>query len=691
MSTILLADDSLTIQKVVELTFADTSYTVVAVSSGEDLLEKLPECLPDLVICDVIMPGKDGYEVCQEIKSTPATLHIPVILLTGTFEPFDRDRALAAGCSEIITKPFEARKLVDTVEELLGGAAPAEAPATEEGVPTQFDATTPAGFEMPSEPPAPVASEPEPPMAEPGPAEGAKDGLDFTTSGFAEMEAAAVDEHELVPEAPQEGLEFDLGGEQPPEPPVYDTAPVEPVPSPETQPVMMPEVEELPEPEVEFAELPDEPPQVAEGGEVGARADDFPPTVPTFEPAPPGIEPEAEYELPIPEPTAAAEPVEPAESFELPEPAEPPAFAGAEPPAYAETEAATSFELPEPIPAPMTEPPAYEPTLAEAADSFELPAPEPTVEAEPSVPFEAAETVQAEIPAFEPEPAPPEEDTGAPSIPAFEAEPPRETEAGPAMPFEMPPSAEPVAEAMPAMPFELPQPEAEPAAEAAIGLPDTFEADAIPTVEEPVEPAAPAQPEMEEPPLVFEPAEPEPMQAEPEVDAFPPPPMEAAPAEVEDAFAAPAAAESEVFFEEAPPAEQDSAEVAFPPPPMEADEEQVFEEPPMPPPAEPTTDIFAAPPSEPAVEPVGEAFPAPPAEPPAAEPAAPVSNGISDQEGAGLSDADVDRIARRVLELSGGKIEEIAWEVIPDMAEIVVRERVRELESSAGEGSETIQ
>jgi len=126
--TILLADDSLTIQKVVELTFADTEYEVVAVSSGDDLLQRLPEVRPDLVICDVIMPGRDGYDVCQEIKSSSKYLHLPVILLTGTFEPFDRDRAIAVGCSEIITKPFEAKKLVDAVEHL--AATPAAPPPT---------------------------------------------------------------------------------------------------------------------------------------------------------------------------------------------------------------------------------------------------------------------------------------------------------------------------------------------------------------------------------------------------------------------------------------------------------------------------------------------------------------------------------------------------------------------------------
>ena len=125
---ILLADDSLTIQKVVELTFADTEYEVVAVSSGDELMQRLGEVRPDLVICDVIMPGRDGYDVCQEIKSSSDYLHLPVILLTGTFEPFDRDRAIAVGCSEIITKPFEAKKLVDAVERL--AATPAAPPPT---------------------------------------------------------------------------------------------------------------------------------------------------------------------------------------------------------------------------------------------------------------------------------------------------------------------------------------------------------------------------------------------------------------------------------------------------------------------------------------------------------------------------------------------------------------------------------
>jgi CheY-like chemotaxis protein len=232
--TILLADDSLTIQKVVELTFADTQYNVVAQSSGEDLLQRLPEVRPDLVICDIIMPGKDGYEVCQEIKSDPNSLHIPVILLSGTFEPFDRDRALAAGCSEIITKPFEARKLVDCVERLLQRGTTEQATIEVEAVPKavapRVDAVSPQvtaeidlSVETPVQPVTPPDESsgpiPSPPLAVVSPPEvGARlsdevPGLEFTDTGFADMEAAALEPDDRDTDVPDDGLDFEFSDE----------------------------------------------------------------------------------------------------------------------------------------------------------------------------------------------------------------------------------------------------------------------------------------------------------------------------------------------------------------------------------------------------------------------------------------------------------------------------------------------
>ncbi|HEY6052008.1 MAG TPA: response regulator, partial [Thermoanaerobaculia bacterium] len=87
---ILLADDSLTIQKVVELTFSDSDYELFSVSNGQKALDRVREFRPDLILADAVMPEKNGYEVCEAIKRDPATSGIPVILLSGTFEPFDR-------------------------------------------------------------------------------------------------------------------------------------------------------------------------------------------------------------------------------------------------------------------------------------------------------------------------------------------------------------------------------------------------------------------------------------------------------------------------------------------------------------------------------------------------------------------------------------------------------------------------
>jgi CheY-like chemotaxis protein len=116
---ILLADDSITIQKVVELTFSDGDYEVTAVNNGAKAIAKLAEMRPDVILSDIIMPEKNGYEVCEYVKSHPEYRTIPVVLLTGTFEPFDPDRADKAGCDAVVTKPFESQSLIHKVEELI--------------------------------------------------------------------------------------------------------------------------------------------------------------------------------------------------------------------------------------------------------------------------------------------------------------------------------------------------------------------------------------------------------------------------------------------------------------------------------------------------------------------------------------------------------------------------------------------
>lgn len=121
---ILLADDSITIQKVVNLTFSDEGIDVVTVGNGELAINKLPDVRPDLVLADVWMPGRDGYELCEYVKTHPEYKHLPVLLLVGAFEPFDKVRAAAVKADGHLTKPFESRALVATVKKLLEQSAP---------------------------------------------------------------------------------------------------------------------------------------------------------------------------------------------------------------------------------------------------------------------------------------------------------------------------------------------------------------------------------------------------------------------------------------------------------------------------------------------------------------------------------------------------------------------------------------
>ncbi|MEN3331422.1 MAG: hypothetical protein V7641_787 [Blastocatellia bacterium] len=120
---ILLADDSITIQKVVNLTFADEGIEVVAVSNGDMAERRLADVRPDLVLADIFMPGKNGYELCEAIKESPQYHHIPVVLLVGAFEPFDQAEARRVKADAHLTKPFESRTLVDTVRKLISASS----------------------------------------------------------------------------------------------------------------------------------------------------------------------------------------------------------------------------------------------------------------------------------------------------------------------------------------------------------------------------------------------------------------------------------------------------------------------------------------------------------------------------------------------------------------------------------------
>lgn len=126
---LLLADDSVTIQRVVELTFSGEDIDVVTVSDGEQAIARMSADPPDIVLADIAMPKKNGYEVAAFVKEHPTLGNVPVLLLAGAFEPVDEDRARRVKCDGVLVKPFETHEVIARVRELIDGERrPTESP-----------------------------------------------------------------------------------------------------------------------------------------------------------------------------------------------------------------------------------------------------------------------------------------------------------------------------------------------------------------------------------------------------------------------------------------------------------------------------------------------------------------------------------------------------------------------------------
>lgn len=120
MKTILIADDEEAIRALVIATLGNSdAYTLLSAGDGVSALQLIRETVPDLVFLDVMMPGRNGIDVCREIMSDPALKHIKVVMLTALGAEEDRQRALDAGASDYFTKPFSPTKLLQKVRELL--------------------------------------------------------------------------------------------------------------------------------------------------------------------------------------------------------------------------------------------------------------------------------------------------------------------------------------------------------------------------------------------------------------------------------------------------------------------------------------------------------------------------------------------------------------------------------------------
>ena len=125
---LLLADDSVTIQRVVELTFSGEDIDVVTVSDGEEAIASMSAHPPDIVLADIAMPKKNGYEVAAFVKEHPTLARVPVLLLAGAFEPVDEERAKRVKCDGVLVKPFETHEVITRVRELMDEARQSEPP-----------------------------------------------------------------------------------------------------------------------------------------------------------------------------------------------------------------------------------------------------------------------------------------------------------------------------------------------------------------------------------------------------------------------------------------------------------------------------------------------------------------------------------------------------------------------------------
>jgi len=116
---ILIVDDAPNIVLSLEFLMKQEGYEVRSVTNGEDALSAMKKKRPDLVLLDIMMPQQDGYEVCQAIRANPDWKDVRIIMLTAKGRDVEREKGLALGANDYITKPFSTRELVEKVNAIL--------------------------------------------------------------------------------------------------------------------------------------------------------------------------------------------------------------------------------------------------------------------------------------------------------------------------------------------------------------------------------------------------------------------------------------------------------------------------------------------------------------------------------------------------------------------------------------------
>lgn len=155
---LLLADSSITIQKVVELSLSDEGFQVTSARDGDTAFRFAKEIKPDVVLADIFLPSIDGYDLCKKMKEDPELKNTPVILLVGKSDSFDMNRANLCGASDFINKPFESSELIEKVKNYSAGEADIEVVELTEIEDVEPAAETPLSVDVPSKPEEEIVS-----------------------------------------------------------------------------------------------------------------------------------------------------------------------------------------------------------------------------------------------------------------------------------------------------------------------------------------------------------------------------------------------------------------------------------------------------------------------------------------------------------------------------------------------------
>ncbi len=118
MGNALVVDDSLTEREILVSYLQQAGMAVTTANSGEEALEKISSNTPDLIILDVVLPGRSGFEICREIKSGEATKKIPIIICSTKGSEMDKFWGMKQGADAYIPKPVNKDELISTVKKL---------------------------------------------------------------------------------------------------------------------------------------------------------------------------------------------------------------------------------------------------------------------------------------------------------------------------------------------------------------------------------------------------------------------------------------------------------------------------------------------------------------------------------------------------------------------------------------------